>query len=95
MPGARHEPGTSESAVFGGHSNWRGPVWMPVNMMLIEALPEFERFYRDEFQLECPTSSERSTTLGGVATRLPVDPKRPGKSGRNPHPTLQAAAKRA
>ncbi|KQT65956.1 MULTISPECIES: MGH1-like glycoside hydrolase domain-containing protein [unclassified Aureimonas] len=66
----RYEPGTSSARMFGGNSNWRGPVWMPLNVMLIEALLEFERFYGTDFQVECPTGSGVTKPLSGIAEEL-------------------------
>jgi hypothetical protein len=65
-----YEPGESRSNLFGGNSNWRGPIWMPVNMLLIEALLEFHRYYGDEFRVECPVGSGRLLTLRQVALEL-------------------------
>ena len=68
-----YEPGESTTTLFGGNSNWRGPVWMPVNYLLIEALYEFERFYGDDFKVECPTGSgndaARSREVAGRTRR--------------------------
>jgi hypothetical protein len=50
-------PGESDSGLFGGNSNWRGPVWMPVNYLLVESLREFHRYYGDDFTVECPVGS--------------------------------------
>ncbi len=66
----RYEPGASASGIFGGNSNWRGPVWMPLNVMIVEALREFERFYGEDFAVECPTGSGRMETLTGIADEL-------------------------
>jgi len=63
-------PGDMDSAQFGGNSNWRGPVWLPINFLLIEALREYHRFYGDTFQIECPTGSGRFKNLDGVAHEL-------------------------
>jgi hypothetical protein len=63
-------PGDMDIPDFGGNSNWRGPVWFPINFLLIEALREYHRFYRDTFRMECPTGSGRTTTLEGVADEL-------------------------
>ena len=72
--GQRHEiryaPGDSDSALFGGNSNWRGPVWMPLNYLLIEALKRHHHFYGQELLVECPTGSGRMLTLLGVAEEL-------------------------
>ena len=66
----RYEPGESSSGLFGGNSNWRGPVWMPLNVLLIEALRRFHRFYGPAFRVECPTRSGRKLSLGEVADEL-------------------------
>jgi hypothetical protein len=56
--------------MFGGNSNWRGPVWMPVNGLIIRALLNLYHFYGDEFQVECPTGSGRYCNLFEVATEI-------------------------
>jgi hypothetical protein len=66
----RYVPGDMDTADFGGNSNWRGPVWMPVNCLLIEALRKYHRYYGDSFTIECPTGSGRRVTLDGVADEL-------------------------
>ena len=53
----RYLPGESTSGLFGGNSNWRGPIWFPVNYLLIESLQKFHHYYGDEFRIECPTGS--------------------------------------
>jgi hypothetical protein len=63
-------PGESNSGLFGGNSNWRGPIWMPVNFLLIESLQRFHDYYGDDFRLECPTGSGRLLHLGDVAAEL-------------------------
>ena len=65
-----YEPGESRSRLFGGNSNWRGPVWFPVNYLLIEALERYDHFYGDTLQVECPTGSGRMMNLGEVAREL-------------------------
>ena len=65
-----YEPGESTSRLFGGNSNWRGPVWMPINYLLIESLHEFERFYGADFRAECPTGSGVERTLPEIAGEL-------------------------
>ena len=65
-----YEPGESRSTLFGGNSNWRGPVWMPLNVLLIEALRRFHSYYGDEFRVECPVGSGRMRTLAEVADEL-------------------------
>jgi hypothetical protein len=63
-------PGDSDSGMFGGNSNWRGPVWMPVNFLLWVALLRLYGYYGDDFTVECPTGSGRRMTLLGVAHEL-------------------------
>lgn len=63
-------PGESNSSMFGGNSNWRGPIWFPVNYLLIESLERFHHFYGDTFTVECPTGSGRQMTLQQVAHEL-------------------------
>jgi hypothetical protein len=65
-----YAPGDSATGAFGGNSNWRGPVWMPVNMLLIDSLRRFHRYYGDEFVVECPTGSGTMLNLGQVADEL-------------------------
>lgn len=63
-------PGDSDSALFGGNSNWRGPVWLCVNFLLVESLLRFHMFYGDSFQVECPTGSGEYMHLGHVAEEI-------------------------
>jgi len=63
-------PGESNTGMFGGNSNWRGPVWMPVNILLIRALLNLYQFYGDEFKVECPTGSGKHMTLFEVAKEI-------------------------
>src|SRR5262249_49505721 len=65
-----YEPGESTSNLFGGNSNWRGPVWMPINYLLIESLYEFHTYYGDEFKVEFPVGSGHRVTLAEVADNL-------------------------
>jgi hypothetical protein len=66
----RYIPGESDSLMFGGNSNWRGPIWFPINYLLIEALRTYHRFYGDEFKIECPTGSGNFCTLDAVADEI-------------------------
>jgi hypothetical protein len=66
----KYLPGESDTRVFGGNSNWRGPVWMPVNYLLIESLYEFHRYYGDEFRVEYPTGSGQKLSLSEIADEL-------------------------
>jgi len=65
-----YEPGESESGLFGGNSNWRGPVWFPINYLLMEALERYHHFYGDEFRIECPVGSGIFRTLGEVSDEI-------------------------
>ncbi len=65
-----YEPAESRTALFGGNSNWRGPVWFPLNFLLIEALQRFHYYYGDSFTVECPTGSGNQATLWQVAEEL-------------------------
>ncbi len=65
-----YAPGESTSGLFGGNSNWRGPVWFPLNYLLIEALERYDLFYGDDLKVECPTRSGTYMTLGEVAREL-------------------------
>ena len=63
-------PAESDTGMFGGNSNWRGPIWMPVNALIVRALLQYYVYYGDEFTVECPTGSGRRMTLYGVAEEL-------------------------
>jgi hypothetical protein len=65
-----YEPAESTTGAFGGNSNWRGPIWFPLNFLLVEALQKYHRFYGDVFLVEDPTGSGRQVTLGQVADEL-------------------------
>ncbi len=65
-----YEPAESTSSLFGGNSNWRGPIWMPVNLLVIEALRRYARFFGDELKLEYPTGSGKEHTLDEIASDL-------------------------
>jgi Glycosyl hydrolase family 63 C-terminal domain len=65
-----YEPANSQSAVFGGNSNWRGPVWFPMNYLIIEALQRLDFYYGESFTVEFPTGSGRRMSLGQVARQL-------------------------
>jgi hypothetical protein len=65
-----YEPAESTSGMFGGNSNWRGPVWLPMNVLLIRGLMNLYAFYGDEFTVECPTGSGVRMTLFEVAEEI-------------------------
>jgi len=65
-----YEPSESRSRLFGGNSNWRGPIWFPVNFMIIESLQKFHYYYGDDFKIECPTGSGQYLTIDQVAEEL-------------------------
>src|SRR5438270_5662263 len=65
-----YEPGESTTGLFGGNSNWRGPIWFPVNYLVIEALRRYARYFGDTFTIECPTGSGVAHTLDEIADSL-------------------------
>ncbi|XHR30065.1 MAG: glucosidase [Chthoniobacteraceae bacterium] len=99
IDGTTHEvdywPGESHNRAFGGNSNWRGPVWMPINYLIIESLQKFHHYYGDDFKIEYPTGSGRFITLNDVAGELSQRLTRlflKGEDGQRPvlkyHPKL-------
>ncbi len=89
MPDAtiEYEPAESRTAMYGGNSNWRGPVWFPVNYLVIRALLQYDQFFGPDFTLEYPTRSGRQLTLRDIAADLSnrlVSIWLPGKDGRRP-----------
>src|SRR5262249_26443122 len=82
-----YEPGESTTGLFGGNSNWRGPIWFPLNFLIIEALQRFDACYGQRFKVECPTGSGQLLTLTGVAQDLSerlIRLFRRGADGRRP-----------
>jgi hypothetical protein len=82
-----YEPGESRSSLFGGNSNWRGPIWLPINYLLIEALQRYHLFYGDAFKMEFPTGSGRRLNLEEIARELArrlISLFMPGPDGRRP-----------
>ena len=81
-------PAESNTGMFGGNSNWRGPVWMPVNVLIVRALVNLYSFYGDEFKVQCPTGSGQYMTLFEVAQEIcpPADGHVPARrrTGRRP-----------
>jgi hypothetical protein len=91
----RYWPAESMSGLFGGNSNWRGPIWMPVNYLIIESLQKFHHYYGDDFTIECPTGSGTFITINEVAGELSRRLSRlflKGEDGQRPvlkyHPKL-------
>jgi mannosylglycerate hydrolase MGH1-like protein/glycosyl hydrolase family 63 len=66
----QYEPGESTTGLFGGNSNWRGPIWFPVNYLIIESLQKFHHYLGDDFKVECPTGSGQLMTLWEVAAEI-------------------------
>jgi hypothetical protein len=90
-------PAESESNIFGGNSNWRGPIWMPVNFLIIESLQKFHHYYGDDFKVECPAGSGKFVTINEVADELARRLSKlflKGEDGQRPvlkyHPKLAA-----
>jgi hypothetical protein len=65
-----YRPAESDSGMFGGNSNWRGPIWFPVNYLIIESLQKFHHYYGDDFLVECPTGSGHYGTIHEVTEEL-------------------------
>jgi hypothetical protein len=91
-----YEPAESTSGLFGGNSNWRGPIWFPINFLIIESLQKFHHYYGDDFLVECPTGSGQKLTLWQIADHLSrrlIDLFLAGPDGRRPafgtNPVLQ------
>lgn len=85
--GITYEPAEGTTRAFGGNSNWRGPVWMPINILLIDSLREFHSYYGDDFLIECPTASGVTMSLRDVADHLASRLTRlflRGEGGRRP-----------
>lgn len=83
----KYVPGDSDSDLFGGNSNWRGPIWMPINYLFIESVNKFARFYGEEFRMECPAGSPELLSLRKIADELRnrlINIFRRDKDGRRP-----------
>jgi len=92
-----YRPAESDTGLFGGNSNWRGPIWFPVNYLIIESLQRFHHYYGDDFRVECPTGSGNLLTIREVADELSRRLARiflKDENGRRPvfghHPLLQS-----
>ncbi len=85
--GLQYEPAESTTSLFGGNSNWRGPVWMPMNYLIIQSLREYHRYYEDELRVECPANSGRAVSLDQIADDISdrlIGIFQPDASGRRP-----------
>jgi hypothetical protein len=85
--GLNYQPGEGNSNLFGGNSNWRGPVWMPMNYLLLNALSNYAAYYQDELLVEFPTGSHHAMNLQQVADELSrrlIHPFLPDESGHRP-----------
>jgi len=89
-------PAESDSGLFGGNSNWRGPIWFPVNYLLIESLQKFHHYYGDDFRIECPTGSGQFVSIAEAAAEISRRLTRiflKGADGKRPvfahHPKMQ------
>jgi hypothetical protein len=85
----RYLPAESDNRLFGSNSNWRGPIWFPVNYMLVRSLQEFARYHGDSLKVECPTGSGRFWSLADVAAELAgrlcaIFLRDPARGGRRP-----------
>jgi hypothetical protein len=80
-----YEPGEGETDVYGGNSNWRGPIWLPLNYLLVESLQKFHHYYGDDFRIECPVGSSRNVTLSEAADELSRRLVRIFERGRDGH----------
>ena len=65
-----YEPGESNTGLFGGNSNWRGPIWFPVNFLIVESLQKFHHYLGEDYKVECPTGSGKFLTLWEVAQEI-------------------------
>jgi hypothetical protein len=89
-----YQPGESDTGLFGGNSNWRGPIWFPVNFLIVESLRRFGQYYGPDFEIECPAGSGRTMSLAEAAEEIArrlVSIFLPDSSGRRP--VFGAAAK--
>ena len=66
----KYEPAESTTSMFGGNSNWRGPIWFPMNFLLVESLYKFHDYYGDDFQIECPVGSGQKKTIAQAADEV-------------------------
>ena len=82
-----YDPGESTTSLFGGNSNWRGPIWFPINFLMVESLQRYHHYYGDSFQVECPVGSGHMMNLEEVATVLArrlIGIFLPDEAGRRP-----------
>jgi hypothetical protein len=70
LSSVNYEPAESETGIFGGNSNWRGPIWFPVNYLLVESLQKYHHYYGEDFKIACPTGANNQTNLWRVAAEI-------------------------
>jgi hypothetical protein len=70
LSSVNYEPAESETGIFGGNSNWRGPIWFPVNYLLVESLQKYHHYYGEDFKIACPTGANNQTNLWQVAAEI-------------------------
>jgi hypothetical protein len=83
----QYQPAESNTSLFGGNSNWRGPIWFPMNFLLIESLQRFHHYFGENFKVECPTGSGQFMNLNEIAAEISRRLSRiflRGKDGRRP-----------
>lgn len=80
-------PAESNTGMFGGNSNWSGPIWMPVNVLILRSLLNFHLFYGDHFKIECPTGSGNMMNLFDVAKNIADSAMAGGKKSAYDHYT--------
>ncbi|WP_305907861.1 glucosidase [Methylomarinum sp. Ch1-1] len=88
----RYQPGETETVMFGGNSNWRGPVWFPVNYLIVTSLKRFASYYGDDFKIECPTGSGQFLNITEIADELTLRLTRLFRYDRNGQRPLFGAA---
>ena len=78
----QYVPGESDNAMFGGNTNWRGPIWLPINLLIIRALLNFYLYYGDAFRVEFPTGSNRPMNLFEISKNIAASPYPNFSAGR-------------
>ncbi len=89
-----YQPAESKSGLFGGNSNWRGPIWFPINYLIIEALQLFDRYFGDDVQVECPTGSGKKMNLKEVSLELQTRLRAIFRQDKNGHRPVFGGSKK-